>query len=64
MSGSKTDKVNGRLKEAAGALTGDEGLENEGRLDQAAADVKEAVENVVDKAKDLIGGGKGEKKDD
>ena len=58
MSSSTTDKLKGRLKEAAGALTGDEDLKKEGQLDQAAAKVKETVENVIDKAKDLVGGQK------
>ncbi|MGI9589976.1 MAG: CsbD family protein [Myxococcota bacterium] len=62
MSGSTTDKVKGRVKEAAGALTGDKELKKEGQLDQAAAEVKETVEKVVDAAKDLLGGKK--KKDD
>jgi len=63
MSGSSTDKIKGRVKEAAGALTGDEKLKKEGQLDQAAAEVKEAVEGVVDKAKELLGGGKKGKDD-
>ena len=58
MSSSTTDKLKGRLKEAAGALTGDEDLKKEGQLDQTAAKVKETVENVIDKAKDLVGGQK------
>ena len=58
MSGSTTDKIKGRVKEAAGALTGDKQLKKEGQLDQAAAEVKETVENVVDAAKDLLGGKK------
>jgi uncharacterized protein YjbJ (UPF0337 family) len=62
MAGSTADKVKGRLKEAAGALTGDDKLKKEGKRDQAAAEVKETVENVVDKAKEILGGGKG--KDD
>ena len=61
MSSSTTDKLKGRLKEAAGALTGDEDLKKEGQLDQAIAKVKETVEKVIDKAKDLVGG---QKKDD
>ena len=61
MSSSTTDKLKGRLKEAAGALTGDEDLKKEGQLDQATAKVKETVEKVIDKAKDLVGG---QKKDD
>ena len=61
MSSSTTDKLKGRLKEAAGALTGDEDLKKEGQLDQAAAKVKETVEKVIDKTKELVGG---QKKDD
>lgn len=61
MSSSTSDKLKGRLKEAAGALTGDEDLKQEGQRDQAAAKVKDAVETVIDKAKDLVGG---EKKSD
>ena len=61
MRSSTTDKLKGRLKEAAGALTGDEDLKKEGQLDQATAKVKETVEKVIDKAKDLVGG---QKKDD
>ena len=63
MSGSTTDKIKGRVKEAAGALTGDKQLKKEGQLDQAAADVKETVENVVDAAKDLLGGKKKKEKE-
>jgi uncharacterized protein YjbJ (UPF0337 family) len=58
MSSSTTDKLKGRLKEAAGALTGDEDLKKEGQLDQATAKVKESVEKVIDKAKNLVGGQK------
>ena len=61
MSSSTTDKLKGRLKEAAGALTGDEDLKKEGQLDQTTAKIKETVEKVIDKAKDLVGG---QKKDD
>ena len=45
----------------AGALTGDERLKREGRIDQATADVKEGLEKIVDTAKDLIGGSREEK---
>ena len=63
MSTPKTDKIKGRIKETAGALTGDERLKREGRIDQATADVKEGLEKIVDTAKDLIGGGREEKDD-
>ncbi len=56
MSSSTTDKLKGRLKEAAGVLTGNEALKKEGQRDQKAGKVKEAVEEVIDKAKDLLGG--------
>ena len=45
------DKTKGRVKEAAGALTGDRKLKREGKLDQAAGRVKDAAEKAVDKLK-------------
>jgi uncharacterized protein YjbJ (UPF0337 family) len=51
MSG-KSDEAKGRVKEAAGAITGDDQLRREGKIDQAAGKAKQAVEKVVDKAKD------------
>jgi uncharacterized protein YjbJ (UPF0337 family) len=45
------DKAKGRIKEAAGALTGDRKLKREGKLDQAAGTVKDAAEKAVDKLK-------------
>ena len=56
MSTSTIDKLKGRVKEAVGALTGDQELKRKGQLDQSAAEVKETVEKVVDKAKELVGG--------
>jgi uncharacterized protein YjbJ (UPF0337 family) len=55
MSG-KGDEIKGRVKEAAGALTGNEKLKREGKVDQAAGKTKEAVEKVIDKTKDAIQG--------
>jgi uncharacterized protein YjbJ (UPF0337 family) len=43
------------VKEAAGALTGDDELKREGQVDQAAGKIKQAVEKVVDKVKDAVG---------
>lgn len=48
MSG-KTDVVKGRIKEAAGALTGNDKLKAEGKTDQAIGKVKQVAEKVVDK---------------
>ena len=49
MSG-KTDEVKGRVKEAAGVLTGNKKLQAEGKADQAVAEVKQVAEKVVEKA--------------
>jgi uncharacterized protein YjbJ (UPF0337 family) len=51
MSG-KTDEVKGRIKEAVGALTGDDKLRAEGETDQTVGKVKQAVQKAVDKIKD------------
>ena len=52
MSSGTVDKVKGHVKEAAGALTGDKKLKAEGKADQVAGKVKDAVETVVDKVRD------------
>ena len=48
MSGN-TDDLKGRVKEAAGDLTNDQDLKNEGKVDQAAGKAKGAVDAVKDK---------------
>ncbi len=48
MTDKSIDKVKGRVKEAAGALTGDRQLKNEGREDQARSSVKNAVDKIAD----------------
>jgi len=53
MSGT-VDKVKGRIKEAAGALTDDDKLRNEGKLDQATGKVKDAVERVKNAVEDRV----------
>ena len=47
--GGKMDEVKGRIKEAAGALTGNDKLREEGQIDQAAGKVKQGVQTAVDK---------------
>lgn len=54
MSDHKTDEVKGRAKEAAGSLTDDKSLKNEGKADRASSSIKEKVENAVDAAKDKL----------
>lgn len=49
-----TDTAKGRLKQAAGDLTGDEELRREGKVDEASGTVKEKVGDAADKVKDLL----------
>lgn len=46
--------VGGRVKEAAGDLTGDKDLQREGKVDQASGDVKEKIGDASDKVKDVV----------
>ena len=48
------DDAKGRAKEAAGSLTDDDELKNEGKTDRASGKVKDAVDGVKDKAHDLL----------
>ena len=54
MASGKTDELKGRVKEAAGALTGDEKLKREGKTDQAVGKIKQQAEKVIEKVKDSI----------
>ena len=45
--GGKTDVVKGRIKEAAGALTGNDRLRAEGKADQVVGKTKQAVQKAV-----------------
>ncbi|MDX6677106.1 MAG: hypothetical protein QOE31_1158 [Solirubrobacteraceae bacterium] len=54
MSDGTADETKGRLKEAAGDLTGDQDLKNEGKVDRASGKTKDAVGSVADKAKDML----------
>jgi uncharacterized protein YjbJ (UPF0337 family) len=49
-----SDQVKGKLKEAAGVLTDNQELEDEGKADQLAGDAKTIVDNVANKAGDVI----------
>lgn len=48
------DEVKGRLKQAAGNLTGDRDLEREGKVDRGVSGVKQNVDRVADKVKGLL----------
>ena len=52
--GGKTDVVKGRIKEAAGVLTGNDKLRAEGKTDQAIGEVKKVAEKAVGKAKQAV----------
>ena len=52
--GGRTDVVKGRIKEAAGALTGDDKLRAEGQTDQAVGKAKQAVQKVADTVKEAV----------
>jgi uncharacterized protein YjbJ (UPF0337 family) len=45
--GGKTDEVKGRIKEAAGALTGNDKLRAEGKTDQVIGKTKQAVHKAA-----------------
>jgi uncharacterized protein YjbJ (UPF0337 family) len=54
MASGKSDELKGRVKEAAGALTGDKKLKRQGKTDQAVGKIKQKVEKVIDKVKDAL----------
>lgn len=54
MASGKSDETKGRVKEAAGALTGDKKLKRKGKADQAAGKLKQKVEKVIDKVKRTV----------
>ncbi len=54
MSDGTMDDAKGRVKQAAGDLTDNESLKNEGRVDRATGSIKDAVGNAADKVKDVV----------
>jgi uncharacterized protein YjbJ (UPF0337 family) len=50
MTDKNIDKAKGRVKQAAGALSGDKRLKNEGRVEEA----KGSAKNLVDKVDDTL----------
>ncbi len=53
MSG-EADKASGRIKQAAGDLTDNDDLKNEGKKDEAAGKTKDAVDDAKDKVNDAV----------
>jgi uncharacterized protein YjbJ (UPF0337 family) len=52
--GGKTDVAKGRIKEAAGVLTGNDKLRAESKADQAVGEVKQVADKAVDKVKRTV----------
>ncbi len=52
MTDKNIDQAKGRVKEAAGALTGDRRLKSEGYADQAKGSLKKAVDRVAETVRD------------
>jgi uncharacterized protein YjbJ (UPF0337 family) len=50
----KLEDAAGRVKEAAGALTGNDDLKAEGAADQASAQAHQAIDDAADQAKGLV----------
>jgi uncharacterized protein YjbJ (UPF0337 family) len=48
MADKHVDEGKGRVKEAAGSLSGDRSLKNEGKVDRGNATIKDKVDKVVD----------------
>jgi uncharacterized protein YjbJ (UPF0337 family) len=48
MTNKHVDKAKGRVKQAAGALSGDRHLKNEGRVEEAKGSAKNTVDKVAD----------------
>ena len=42
------DKAKGAMKETAGKMTGDKGLENEGKFDKAKGEVRKGIGDAKD----------------
>jgi uncharacterized protein YjbJ (UPF0337 family) len=54
MADKHTDEAAGRIKEAAGSITGDEKLKRKGRTDQTRASAKDTIDKAADRAKDAV----------
>lgn len=50
--GEFTDKAKGKIKQAVGEVTGNDKLKREGQLDEAKGNIKGAVNDVKEVAKD------------
>jgi uncharacterized protein YjbJ (UPF0337 family) len=51
----KAQEIKGNIKEGAGRISGDRDLEAEGRVDEAAGNIKQAGEKTKDAVKGIVG---------
>jgi len=54
MADGSVDETKGRVKQAAGDLTGDKELKNEGKVDEGTGKAKGALEQAAEKAKRML----------
>jgi len=54
MSDHKVEDIEGRVKEAAGDITGDKGLQREGKVDQGVAAAKKHIDEAADKIRGAV----------
>lgn len=54
MAGGKFDEAKGRAKEAAGDITGNEEMQQSGKVDRATGSIKDKVNEVADKLKGAL----------
>ncbi|HEX3979153.1 MAG TPA: CsbD family protein [Solirubrobacteraceae bacterium] len=54
MSDGTVDRTKGKVKEAAGDLSGDQSLKNEGKVDKASGKTKDKIGDAADKVKDAV----------
>ena len=48
------DKTKGRVEQAVGDLTGDDELKRQGKVDEAAGNVKDVIHDVTEKAEEIV----------
>lgn len=50
----KRDKAKGRVRQAAGDLTGDDEMRREGQADEASGDLKDLIDKAADKLSETV----------
>lgn len=54
MTNEKIDQLKGRAEQAAGDLTNDDNLQEQGQRHESAGKIKETIDSLQDKASDAI----------